>query len=294
MNKYSSKIVIGTAQWGLNYGISNSHGQTSISEAQNILATAQQAGITLIDTASLYGNAEAVIGKINSSKFLISSKTPHFHSESITGSDVDLLTGTLEATLKQLNRSSLYCLFVHNVDDILAPGGALLIDALRDLKAQNKFLKIGISVYEASQIERALKLFTPDVIQLPLSIFDQRLLLDGTIKRLFKLGVEIHARSIFLQGLMLMDTAIIPSYFAPWLNHIKFWHRLCSDNKILPQVAALRWACGIEEISYIVVGIQNKAQLEELIYSPGELPTQSYDFLAQNDEKFLNPMLWNL
>ena len=91
-----------------------------------------------------------------------------------------------------------------------------------------------------------------------------------------------------------MDVAKIPSYFNPWLDHMKLWHNLCSDNKILPQVAALRWACSIEEISYVVVGIQSKAQLEELIYSPGELPRRNFDFLAQTDKELLNPMLWKL
>ena len=255
MNNYSSKIVIGTAQWGMNYGISNDHGQTSIIEAQNILAVAQQAGITLIDTASLYGNAEAVIGTINSSKFLVSSKTPHLHSEYTAKTKVNLLIDSLENTLKRLN-SRLCIVYSCIMLKIFSAGGAL-IDSLEILK-RNKFLKIGLSIYEASQMN-VLEFFTPDVIQLPLSIIDQRLLKDGTIKRLSQLGVEIHARSIFLQGLMLMDVAKIPSYFNPWLDHMKLWHNLCSDNKILPQVAALRWACSIEEISYVVVGIQSSA-----------------------------------
>lgn len=294
MNEYNSKIAIGTAQWGMNYGISNNSGQTSADEAQRILTTAQQAGINLIDTATLYGDAESVLGKLNSNHFLISSKSPHFQSGIINQDDADLLIKAFNATLKRLNRSSLYCLFIHNVEDLLAPQGSLLIDALEGLKEQNKILKIGISVYDTSQVDRALDLFTPDVIQLPLSIFDQRLLLDGSIKALASLGVEIHARSIFLQGLMLMNISDIPAYFTPWLDHIKLWHRICSDVKMLPQVFAFQWAASIEEVSYVVVGIQNNSQLEELIYSPCELVVQNYDFLAVSEKELLNPTLWKL
>lgn len=294
MNKFASKIAIGTAQWGMNYGISNNKGQTSTSEAQNILITAKQVGITLIDTASLYGDAEVVLGKINTNSFSISSKTPHFQSEMITEDDVNLLIQSLDTTLKRLKRSSLYCLFIHNVEDLFALQGSLLIKALEELKDQNKFLKIGLSVYDSTQIERALELITPDVIQIPLSIFDQRLLLDGTIQKLYSLGIEIHARSIFLQGLMLMNIADIPAYFTPWLDHIKLWHSFCSDVKMLPQVAALQWACSIKEISNVIVGIQNVAQLEELVSFDHELLDRNYSFLARPEKEFVNPSLWRL
>jgi len=133
----------------------------------------------------------------------------------------------------------------------------------------------------------------PDIVQLPINVFDQRLLRDGTIHNLASLGVEIHARSVFLQGLLLMDPKTLPSHFSPWLEYIKNWQHLCCKYRVLPQIAALKWVCDIPQISYTLVGIQNPFQLEQLLVSPTEeIPRDEFDLLARTEEELLNPSNW--
>ena len=292
MNKYCFKLGIGTAQWGMKYGVSNDYGQTSLPEAIGILHLAKEAGIKLVDTAAMYGNAEAVLGKTSLEPFLTVTKTPHFLSNKISKNDAVSLLESFYKSINALNVTSVYGLLIHDASNIFAPGGEYLVEALKELQQQKKVLKIGFSVYNSLQVERACACFLPDIIQLPINVFDQRLLLDGTIKRLCESGVEIHARSVFLQGLLLMKPISVPTYFIPWIKHIESWHKLCSKSNILPQIAALHWVCSIPEITYALVGIQNVSQLNELIYCSSDLPIEDFISLARTENELLNPSLW--
>ena len=211
MNKYASKLGLGTAQWGMQYGVSNKQGQTSLNEVHRILKVAHSAGILLLDTASLYGNAEHALGQSNLSSFRVITKTPKFGKELVSKADVDCLVQTFTVSLQKLGLKSAHGLLIHDVDDIFASNGSQLIDALKQLKSQGLVSKIGISVYSSSQIQKVLHCFNPDIIQLPINVLDQRLIQDGTIAHLSGLGVEVHARSAFLQGLLLMSILQLPS-----------------------------------------------------------------------------------
>jgi aryl-alcohol dehydrogenase-like predicted oxidoreductase len=295
MISLSAKLGIGTVQWGMNYGVSNNNGQTSQFEAVKILGAAHTAGVSLIDTASLYGDAESVLGNADLSNFLVVTKTPCFSSKRITHKDVNALKSAFASSLSKLNLSSIYGLLVHDASNIYAPGGELLVDALVSLKRESKVQKIGFSAYTHSQIHKACQCFKPDIVQVPVNVFDQRLVSDGTIKSLFQSGVEVHARSIFLQGLLLMATNSIPPYFSPWTNHIQAWHDVCESLNLLPQIVALQWACSIPYISYALVGIQNHLQLHELTSVPQiSLPIDQLRDLSSDEEGLLNPILWRL
>lgn len=292
MNRCRSKIGIGTVQWGMRYGVSNTNGQTSPQEAGSILKLAKEAGIKLVDTASLYGNAEVVLGESSLEPFLVVTKTPRFDNRKINKDDAIHLLNAFQASLSRLNVQSVYGLLIHDATNITSPGGEYLVEALKELQHQKRVLKIGFSAYESSQVEHACEYFSPDIVQVPINVFDQRLILDGTIQHLSKLGVELHARSIFLQGLLLMEPASVPAYFSPWIRHIESWHNLCSRIGILPQVAALEWACNIPEISYALIGIQNASQLNELISSSVEFHFEDFSLLARSEKELLNPSLW--
>jgi len=294
MNKYASKIGLGTAQWGMQYGVSNKQGQTHPEEVNRILKVAQSAGISLLDTASLYGNAEQALGKSNLSSFRVITKTPKFGKDLVSKVGVECIVRTFNTSLQKLGLKSVYGLLIHDADDIFAPNGSQLIDALEQLKSQGFVSKIGISVYSSSQIKKAFDYFKPDIIQVPINVLDQRLIQDGTISRLSGLGIEVHARSAFLQGLLLMSiNDDMPKYFEPWMPLLSKWHRFCSDKLILPLQAALGFVCGLKDVSYALVGVQNQYQLKEILDDSIALYSADFEQFASDDLKLLDPSVWS-
>ena len=285
---------MGTAQWGMQYGLSNKQGQTSPKEVREILKVAHSAGITLLDTASLYGNAEQALGQSNLSSFRVITKTPKFGKDLVSKADVEHLVQTFTASLEKLGLKSVYGLLIHDVDDIFASNGSQLIDALVQLKSQGLISKIGISVYNSSQIKKAFDYFKPDIIQLPINVLDQRLIQDGTIAQLSGLGIEVHTRSAFLQGLLLMSVNDIPDYFEPWMPLLSKWQRFCDDQSIFPLHAALDFVCGLKHVSYAVVGVQNQFQLKEILDDSASLNLSDFDQFASNDPRLLDPNVWSL
>ena len=295
MNKCASKLGLGTAQWGMQYGVSNKKGQTSPDEVNRILKVANSAGISLLDTASLYGNAEQALGQSNLSSFRVITKTPKFGKNLVSQADLEHLVQTFTASLQNLGLKSVYGLLIHHVDDIFAPNGSQLIDALKQLKSQGHISKIGISIYGSSQIKKALDFFKPDIIQLPINVLDQRLIQDGTIAHLSGLGIEVHARSAFLQGLLLMQiNDYMPKYFEPWLPLLSKWHSFCGDQLISPLHAALGFVCGLKDISYALVGVENQKQLEEILDDSTTLNSFDFEQFASDDLKLLDPSVWSL
>ena len=295
MNKYASKLGLGTAQWGMQYGVSNKQGQTPLDEVHAILKVARNAGISLLDTASLYGNAEQALGKSQLSSFRVITKTPKFGNDLICQADVNCLVQAFTISLQKLCLKSAYGLLIHDVNNIFALNGSRLVDALEQLKSQGLVSKIGISVYNSRQITKALDYFKPDIVQLPINVLDQRLIQDGTIAYLSSIGIEVYARSVFLQGLLLMNiNDDMPKYFEPWIPLLSKWHQFCSDQLISPLHAALSYACGLKGISYVLVGVQNQNQLKEILDDSTSLNPSDFDQFASDDLKFIDPSMWSL
>src|SRR5690348_13941679 len=183
------KLGLGTVQFGQAYGISNRQGQITASEAARILALAADKGIRLLDTAANYGEAEAVLAKRDTRPFRIVTKTIGVKH------GVDAVVARARQSAAMLRADTL---LVHAASDLAGPDGDALWRALLGLRDDGTFRKIGISVYVADGPARLAERFRPDVMQLPFSLLDQRLLADGTLSALDGLGIEIHARSLFL------------------------------------------------------------------------------------------------
>lgn len=287
-------IGLGTVQWGLEYGVANREGRTPRDEVGRILAGARSAGLQVLDTAALYGDAEAVLGEQDLNGLRVVTKTPRYAHALITADDVDHLLATFGRSLDRLRLPSVYGLLAHHADDLLAPGGERLIEAMVSLREQGRVARIGVSVYDGGQIKALLERFTPDLVQLPLNVFDQRLIADGSLTRLAALGVEVHARSVFLQGLLLMPPDTVPDYFQPWQALIRAWHAACAARGVLPQHAALAFVCDRPEVACCLVGVQNRAQLDESLAGLDEIPALDVAPFACSDPALLNPINWRL
>ena len=292
MTPRSAKIGLGTVQWGMAYGVANRGPQTSIDEVERIMAVARSAGITLLDTAMAYGEAEMVLGQLDLTGMHVVTKTPRFERQRMTDQEADELIKSFRRSLRRLRCSSVYGLLVHHVDDLLVPGGERLVEAMLALRQDGLVQRIGLSVYTSEQISAALRLFTPDLVQLPLSVFDQRLARDGSIERLKSLGVEIHARSVFLQGLLLMPPATVPVYFQPWQAQLQAWHSTCEAKGVRPQHAALAFACDLPQIDGCVVGVQSYSQLEELLNGLDTVSAFDVASFSCHDVELINPARW--
>src|SRR5262249_43348603 len=148
------------------------------------------------------------------------TKTPYFDSKADAQRNADMLVQTFERSLLRLRQQNIYGLLIHDINFLLQTGGDAVWATLRSLQGQGLVEKIGVSVYTGQQIDAVLARFDPTLVQLPINILDQRLILDGHLKKLKARGVEIHARSIFLQGLLLMHPRDVPNHMQQFDNEL--------------------------------------------------------------------------
>jgi aryl-alcohol dehydrogenase-like predicted oxidoreductase len=273
------QLGLGTVQFGQAYGVSNIHGQVSTNAARAILERASAGGIQVLDTAANYGEAEKLLSQLDTSAFRIVTKTIGIKN------GVDAVVAQARRSAQSLNADTL---LVHAAGDL---ANDELWPALQKLKADGIFRGIGISVYAADNPAPLAERFRPDVMQLPLSILDQRLLKDGTLARLKGLGIEVHARSIFLQGLLFLEK--LPAklaYAAPQLAAVKSAIQAAGST---PLAAALGFALSRPEISVALVGVTSLMELEEILGATTlNLPALDWDSLALEEKLLLTPSLW--
>ena len=157
------KLALGTAQFGLDYGITNSGGQVQIDEVRKILNLAKNNNINTLDTAPEYGNSEQVLGDVNTCDFKIVTKTRNFNQAVIGNKEINLLTSDFKKSLKLLKQKSVYSVLVHNANDLLKPGADKIIKQLQILKQKGLLTKIGVSIYSDNQVQQIIDGFDIDL-----------------------------------------------------------------------------------------------------------------------------------
>jgi aryl-alcohol dehydrogenase-like predicted oxidoreductase len=287
-------LGLGTVQWGLSYGIANESGAPRNETIKSILYESQQIGIKVLDTAAQYGDAEKVLGMNTLEVFDVVTKTPKLSVSRITETEIYQLQKTFQDSLQKLSCEKIYGLLVHHVEDILVPGGNKIITIMKQLKAKEKVKKIGVSVYDSKQVDAVMEIFKPDLIQLPLSVLDQRMLSSGHLEMLKKEGVEIHVRSVFLQGLLLMPLDKIPTYFKPIKPLLIRWHKATQEQGLTSTQAALSFVKSIPYVDKLIVGVDSMAQFRACVDDFSIETIFDAQGLACNDPSFLNPSLWEL
>jgi aryl-alcohol dehydrogenase-like predicted oxidoreductase len=284
------KIAIGTAQLGMPYGISNVHGQTSIEEAAKIIGLARERGINTIDTAIAYGDSEQRLGQIGISGFLLISKLPAVPPE--ISNIKDWILKSVEGSLFRLHQPLLHCLLLHRPDQLLEKIGLELYEALAILKEQGLVNKIGISIYNPYQLEPILNCFSFDVVQSPISILDRRILESGWAEKLNERGIELHGRSVFLQGLLLMPSLHRPSYFQKWADLWARFDAWVAESGKTALELALGYVLANNHISRAVVGVENQTQLIAILDAAEQIAHQIPFHIESIEESLVNPALW--
>jgi len=239
----------------MNYGITNSSGQVGIDEALKILKTAKKMKIKYLDTASSYGVSEQVLGKAGEviDSFNIVSKFPKIEHDSIRSQDIESWDIIVNNSIRRLNLKKLDSILLHEPSDLRKPGGDVLLDWIISLKKRGITKRIGISIYNRACL-KDINLEMIDIIQLPLSLYDQRLSRDGTIDNILENGIAIHARSIFLQGLLLAR----PTKWPSWVNKNTLSHHISLCDEVE------RKGCSL--INYAIDFIKNQEYLEAAIF----------------------------
>ncbi len=286
------KLGLGTVQFGLDYGISNAQGKSSTEEVCRILDCAAQHDITMLDSAPAYGDSEAVLGDslVDNEIFNIVTKTPHF---STTNIEQELLT-SFAKSLTDLRVNSVYGLLVHRADNLLSAQGNALWDAMQELKQLSKVKKIGVSVYTVEQMEKILASYNVDIVQLPINVFNQEFLVSGMLSELKKMNIEVHARSVFLQGLLLMNK--LPKFLSRYTDIFDYYNDKLTEFELSKQAAALGFVKHISSLDVILLGVANEMELKQDIQIYNEMNIDIRDFyqFACNDELLINPAKWKI
>jgi aryl-alcohol dehydrogenase-like predicted oxidoreductase len=288
-----SKIALGTAQFGLPYGISNTQGQVDRTEMDHIWQVARGAGITMLDTAIAYGNSELNIGATDSVGFEIVTKLPPLDSTEI--SVTHWVQSEVENSLSKLKRDSIYGLLLHNPADLLGAQGHELFTALTNLKQSGLIQKFGVSIYSPIELDSLflqIPNFKSDIVQAPLNIIDQSMASSGWLARLSEMNVEIHVRSVFLQGLLLQQSHERSSAFSNWSSVFQQIDSWVNAQQLSPLAACMGHVLSYPEVSKIIIGVTSANELEQVIAASSGDHLRAPQSLQSEDIDLIQPMNW--
>lgn len=284
-----SRIAIGSAQFGLEYGVMNQRGQVPPAEVGRILARARSFGIDTVDTAVAYGTSEQTLGAAGVRDFRIVTKLPRVPDSEDVASWV---VNTVRQSVAKLGVHKVHALLLHHPSDLEGPSGRELASGLTEVKSEGLAGKVGISAYEPNEIARYGALIGLEAVQVPLSVVDRRFVDTGTIERLHRAGIEVHVRSIFLQGLLLTDPALLPPRFLRWVRLWSSWRGWLESHGISPLEGCLAYALSCTGVDRIVVGIDCEQHLIEIGKASTIGEIDEFPDVASNELDLVNPTLW--
>ena len=284
-----NRIVLGGAQLGLPYGILNGGETLSREEVACILNTADDHGIDSIDTAIAYGQSESIIGATSQNRFKIISKLPPLPM------DISNVSGwvhsQVQGSLTRLNCTSLDALLLHRPQDLTGAQGAELYDALGSLIAEKMIHRFGVSIYSPDDLEGIIGTFDIHVVQAPLNVFDRRIL--GVTEKLSALNIEVHVRSVFLQGVLIANPKNRPQRFEPWSEHFALFDEWVHSSGMSAMACCMGFALQQPGIAKLVIGTTSAVSLDEIMNS---IPNSVLDVpthLQSSIERLIDPRFWN-
>jgi aryl-alcohol dehydrogenase-like predicted oxidoreductase len=287
----NNKIVLGTVQFGLDYGINNNSGKPSQEQVNEILTYAFDAGVRFLDSAEAYGNAHAIIGNFHKSnpnrQFSIITKLPHVIDDSIESK--------IELYLGQLGVSQLHALLFHSFDTYKE--NRFFIKKLKHYKDLGKIENIGVSIYTNDQFKEVIADIDIDIIQLPFNLFDNIYQRGDLLKLAKSKNKIIHTRSSFLQGLFFLPldskNNVVEDLFEP----LSLLHRLAEQTGVSIKSMALDYCLGQKNIDSVLIGVDSLEQLKLNLNSSGpclgEKEIDLIDNVIIKNTDLLNPSLWN-
>lgn len=287
-NFINSKIVIGSAQFGSDYGINNRKGELSLNEIKRIKNYAQKNSINSFETAQSYGSAEKKLGKLNLTRFKIITKLQRLN-KIYSKKAID---NHIKNSLKKLKVKKIYGLLVHDVNDLTGPNGSKVFKLLEKYKKKQIVKNLGVVVYNLKELKKVTKKFKFDIISVPCNIFDRRFIESEVIKKLKGSNVKIYARSIFLQGLLLLNVNKIPANFLKWKNEFLRFNNLSNRKKISKVEICTKFVLENDLIDKIIIGCDSFNQFKNIVDINYNKKLNLKFKFKTNNEKLINPSLW--
>lgn len=288
-----SNFALGTVQFGIHYGITNHEGQTPADEVKKIIDFILKNGINCFDTAISYGNSEKILGSTLpiSNNLLIISK--------ISTTDFHKIDQKVNESLTNLNKTSLFGLLLHD-SKLLSRWTNQESDIIKKLKFNNKINFFGASIYTNNEFDLALTNDSIDIIQIPFNIFDQRALHLRWIEKAKNKHKLIIIRSVFLQGLLLMESSTVPAYLEEAKEYIVKLEKICNKHAINKQTLALEFIKYFTQECVVLFGCENLAQASDNISIFNNKFTMDQKLLKNLlfefhsiGENIINPTKWN-
>ena len=286
------KIGIGTAQFGMNYGITNQVGQVSNEEIQKIFLLANQANIHFIDTASGYGDSEKNLGNlINVDEYNVVTKIPKLSIPKSSNDSSEGIKKNIQNSFSNLNAEKLYAVLFHDTEQLIE--NPHLWEKLLSVKNTLKIHKIGVSVYHPEQVEKlwSLQIF-PELVQCPYNIFDQRFETTGLFEKMKSRNVEIHIRSIFLQGLLIATNTGRLKLNPELQFSLEAWDDFFVGKSYSKKDLCISFVKKNTFVDVMIVGVTSRIELEEILFSK-EIDLIDVSQFQNISERVINPSKWN-
>jgi len=287
----NDRLALGTVQFGLTYGVANLAGRVLFKDVRYILQEAAAQGVDTLDTAIAYGESESTLGRVGVSDWKVVTKLSALPEG--CGDIAGWVETQIEGSLSRLGVSHLHGVLLHRPDQLLGKYGKPLFEALQSAKARGITRKIGVSVYGPEELDQLAGAMSFDLVQAPLNILDRRLLEAGWVKRLKDQGAELHVRSAFLQGLLLMQVDKRPEQFGRWSSVWAEWARWLLETGLSPLQACLGYVMSVEEVDKVVVGVDSVAHLKEILAASHSALPSLPEWPQPIDADLINPSRWN-
>ncbi|MFZ5718527.1 MAG: bifunctional regulator KidO [Pseudomonadota bacterium] len=284
MTNLLSKLGLGTGQFGLDQP-TGPRGRPREAEAREILSIAGRSGLSVLEVARGSAVADShlrtAIPQPNPFRLTLTAGRPD--------RGADAVEAELRAQMLRLGVERVDTIVVSSATDLFSPMGPLLWDRLRALKDEGVCRRIGVPVYASDDPVGVARRFKPDVVQAPASLLDQRLLLDGSLATIADLGVEVHLRSIFLNGVLFLPPDRAPSHLKAAAGRISRARRLIAEGRSDPLQAALGFALTRPEASHVLVGVTSAAEMSAVVAAAMSPPPDlDWDEMAIDDPDALS------
>lgn len=289
----NKNLVVGTVQFGMPYGVLGDSTLLTFEEVEQIISACGENKIYFLDTAKSYGVSEARLGEIGLNQFKMITKIslPPTISEFKVA---DYLTSSVADSLAKMKTSSCHGVLIHNVESLSWAKARAAIGALNEIKLSGKAAKIGVSIYDVRSIEHMTEIYSLlDIVQAPSSLLDRRLENSSVISELFSKGVEIHARSIFLQGLLLSSEKTMPRRLKSESWNWREWLKV-ADTSTSRLKKCIDYVKKVPNISHVVFGVNTPAQLQQIVTAFDDEIDFSDDlsFMKCGSPRIIDPRLW--
>jgi len=285
-----NKIILGSANFDQIYGIKKNFIKKS--EIKKLFDLALKNKIKTIDTSPLYNKSEKIIGLLNNNRFKIISKIPKPPKNIKRENIKKWLKQNVMISLKNLKIKKFECLLLHNANSLLCKNGDEIYKGIRNMKINGFTSKIGVSIYDFNVLDKILKKFKFNLIQAPFNILDQRLVEKGWLKKLKKRKIEVHARSIFLQGILLLKHNQLPKKLIKLSKKLVMWENWLKKNKFSSLQVCLSFVLNQRQLDGIVVGYNNTNQLNQILKLKQIKNNFSLPNLNIKDKKLIDPREW--